>query len=117
MSLTDYYATLEVSKNASLEQIKRSYRRLVRLYHPDVNKQGEDDRIKQLNEAYEVLSDLTKRAAYDALLLQELRQAALQELLHRQREEARRRQQQPKMTWTQGVVGFVREFRKALREE
>ena len=116
MALTDYYAALEVSRNASLEQIKHSYRRLVRLYHPDVNRQAEDDRIKQLNEAYDVLSDLARRAAYDVLLLQELRHAALQELVLRQREEARRRQQE-KITWTQGVVGFVKEFKKALRED
>ncbi len=112
--MIDYYALLEVSRDASLEQIKRSYRHLVRLYHPDVNKQAREDRIRQLNEAYEVLSDLTKRAAYDALLLQEMRQAALEELLRRQREEVRR---QPKMTWSQGIAGFVREFKKAMREE
>lgn len=114
MPLTDYYAILEIPRNASLEQIKRSYRRLARMYHPDLNKQAQDDRIKQLNEAYDVLGDVARRAAYDALLLQELRAAAIQELLRRQREEARR---QEKMTWTQGMVGFVREFRKALREE
>ena len=112
--MTDYYALLEVSRDASLAQIKRSYRRLVRLYHPDVNKQAREDRIRQLNEAYQVLGDVAKRAAYDAMLLQELRNAALQELLRRQREEALR---QPKMTWAQGVVGFVREFKKALHEE
>ncbi|HEV2656787.1 MAG TPA: DnaJ domain-containing protein [Ktedonobacteraceae bacterium] len=112
--MIDYYALLEVSRDASLAQIKRAYRRLVRLYHPDVNKQAREDRIRQLNEAYEVLGDLAKRAAYDALLLQELRNAALQELLRRQREEAQR---QPRMTWTQGVVGFVKELKKALREE
>ena len=112
--MTDYYALLEVSRNASLVQIKRSYRRLVRLYHPDVNKQAHEKRIRQLNEAYEVLSDVAKRATYDALLLQEMRNAALRELLRRQQEEAQR---QPKMTWTQGVVGFVREFKKALRED
>ena len=93
--MTDYYALLEVSRDASLAQIKRSYRRLVRLYHPDVNKQAHQDRIRKLNEAYEVL-------------------AALQELLRRQREEALR---QPRMTWSQGIVGFVKEFKKALREE
>ena len=86
----------------------------MRLYHPDVNKQAHEDRIRQLNEAYEVLGDLAKRAAYDALLLQELRNAALQELLRRQREEAQR---QPRMTWPQGIVGFVKELKKALREE
>ena len=112
--MIDYYALLEVSRDASLAQIKRSYRRLVRLYHPDVNKQAHEDRIRQLNEAYEVLGDLARRAAYDALLLKELRNAALKELLRRQREEAQR---QPRMTWPQGIVGFVKELKKALREE
>ncbi|HEV2661369.1 MAG TPA: DnaJ domain-containing protein, partial [Ktedonobacteraceae bacterium] len=111
--MIDYYALLEVSRDASLAQIKRAYRRLVRLYHPDVNKQAREDRIRQLNEAYEVLGDLARRAAYDALLLQELRNAALQELLRRQREEALR---QPRMTWPQGIFGFVKELKKALRE-
>jgi len=115
MPPTDYYAILEVSKNASLEQVKQSYRRLARLYHPDLNKQVQDDRIKQLNEAYDTLSDLTRRAAYDALLMQELRHAAMQELLRRQREALSHAQ--PKMTWTQGMTGFVKELRKALRED
>jgi curved DNA-binding protein CbpA len=116
MPLSDYYAILEVPRNASLAQIKRSYRRLARLYHPDVNQQAQDDRIKRLNEAYDVLGDLAQRAAYDAMLMQELRYAALQELVRRQREEARHRQQD-KMSWGQGVVGFVKEFKKALRED
>ncbi len=116
MPQSDYYAILEVSRNASLAQIKRSYHRLARLYHPDINKEAQDDRIKQLNEAYDVLGDLARRAAYDAMLVQELRYAAMQELVRRQREEMRRRQQE-KITWTQGVVGFVKEFRKALRED
>ena len=115
MPLNDYYAILEIPRNASLEQIKRSYRRLARLYHPDINKQAQDDRIKQLNEAYDVLGDLARRAAYDAMLLQELRYAAIQELVRRQRAEAQR--QQEKITWAQGMVGFVKEFKKAMRED
>ena len=65
MQSLDYYAILEVPTSASLEQIKQSYRRLVRLYHPDINKGSEDIRIKQLNEAYAVLSDPVKRTTYD----------------------------------------------------
>jgi len=63
----DYYEVLEVSKTASTEEIKRSYRRLARQHHPDVNpgdKEAEE-RFKEITEAYEVLSDPEKRAMYD----------------------------------------------------
>lgn len=114
MLLPDYYGLLEVPNNATQTQIKRSYHRLVRLYHPDVNKQTQDTRIKQLNEAYAILSNSTKRAGYDALLAEERRAAAVLEFARRQREEAQR---EPKMTWVQGAFGFVRELRKALKDD
>jgi molecular chaperone DnaJ len=62
----DYYEILGVSRQASGEEIKRAYRRMVKKYHPDIYK-GEDanDRIKEINEAYEILSTPEKRAAYD----------------------------------------------------
>ncbi|NJM70763.1 MAG: DnaJ domain-containing protein [Scytonema sp. RU_4_4] len=63
----DYYATLGVSKTASQEEIKQAFRKLARKYHPDVNpnnKQAEA-RFKEVNEAYEVLSDSDKRKKYD----------------------------------------------------
>ncbi|MUG98899.1 DnaJ domain-containing protein [Scytonema sp. UIC 10036] len=63
----DYYATLGVSKTASQEEIKQAFRKLARKYHPDVNpgnKQAEA-RFKEINEAYEVLSDSDKRKKYD----------------------------------------------------
>jgi curved DNA-binding protein len=65
----DYYDVLGVSRNASEKDIKKAFRKLARQYHPDVNpgdKQAED-RFKELNEAYEVLSDSEKRARYDQL--------------------------------------------------
>lgn len=113
MSGIDYYAILEVSSNATLEQIKRAYRRLVRLHHPDLTRQAQDTRIKQLNEAYAVLRDSTKRATYDLQRLEELRHAAMQEMLHRAQQEVQR---QPKMTWPQGLAGFVRELKRGMRE-
>lgn len=62
----DYYEVLEVSRTASAEEIKRSYRRLARKYHPDINKNGDaEERFKEINEANEVLSDADRRAAYD----------------------------------------------------
>ncbi|MDX2239190.1 MAG: J domain-containing protein [Leptolyngbyaceae cyanobacterium bins.302] len=63
----NYYDILEVSKDATPEEVKKSFRKLARQYHPDLNpgnKQAED-RFKDINEAYEVLSDLDKRAQYD----------------------------------------------------
>ena len=67
MVVPDYYARLEVAPNATPAQIKAAYRRLVRLHHPDLNKQAKDVHIKRLNEAYAVLSSTTRRAAYDSL--------------------------------------------------
>ncbi len=118
MLVPDYYARLEVSPNAKPEQIKASYRRLVRLHHPDLNKQAKDIQIKQLNEAYGVLSSTTRRAAYDALRAEEQRAAVIADTIRRQQEAAKRKKaEEPKMTWMQGAFGFVRELRKALREE
>lgn len=62
----DYYEILGVSRGCSKEEIKRAYRRLARKYHPDVNKEpGAEDRFKEINRAYEVLSDDELRARYD----------------------------------------------------
>lgn len=60
------YETLEVSENASADEIKKAYRKLARKYHPDVNKDaGAEDKFKEINAAYEVLSDQEKKQQYD----------------------------------------------------
>ena len=62
----DYYEVLGVPRNASEQEIKKAYRRLARQYHPDVNKEADSEaRFKEINEAYQVLSDPEKRATYD----------------------------------------------------
>jgi curved DNA-binding protein len=68
MEFKDYYQTLGVARDASQEQIKKAYRKLARRYHPDVSKEKDaEHRMKELNEAYAVLSDAERRAAYDQL--------------------------------------------------
>ena len=64
--MKDYYAILGVPRNATQEEIKRAYKRLARQYHPDVNKSPEaEEKFKEINEAYAVLSDPEKRKVYD----------------------------------------------------
>ena len=68
MEFKDYYQILGVSKDASAEAIKKAFRKLARKYHPDVSKEADAEaRMKEVNEAYAVLSDPEKRAAYDQL--------------------------------------------------
>jgi molecular chaperone DnaJ len=66
MTQRDYYEILGVSRNASQDELKSAFRRLARQYHPDVNNSPDaEERFKEINEAYAVLSDSEKRAAYD----------------------------------------------------
>jgi len=62
----DYYEVLGIAKGASEDEIKKAYRKLAKKYHPDVNKAPDaEEKFKEINEAYEVLSDPQKRATYD----------------------------------------------------
>lgn len=119
--IRDYYKLLGVAANASATEIKQAYRRLVRLYHPDLNAMTRDEKIKRLNEAYEILSNVQKRAAYDNLLHQTRLRAeealAERERLRRREEQKPPEQRVPEMTWMQGVFGFVRELKKGMSDD
>src|SRR5580658_8927675 len=68
MQFKDYYDTLGVTRGASAEEIKRAYRKLARKFHPDVSKEkNAEAKFKNVQEAYEVLKDPSKRATYDQL--------------------------------------------------
>jgi curved DNA-binding protein len=68
MEYRDYYKILGVARNANADEVKKSYRRLARKFHPDVSKEKDAEaRFKEVQEAYEVLKDPEKRAAYDQL--------------------------------------------------
>jgi len=66
MEFKDYYQVMGIARDASQDEIKRAYRKLARKYHPDVSKEANaEEKFKDLGEAYEVLKDPEKRAAYD----------------------------------------------------
>src|SRR6516225_409486 len=112
--MLDYYAILEVSSSATPTEIKKSYRRLARLHHPDLNQDARDIQIKRLNEAYEVLRDPKKRAAYDLQRKENQQRAEAEAAFKRSQQQVKR---EPEMTWVEGIIGFVRELKKGMREE
>ncbi|MFO8152957.1 DnaJ C-terminal domain-containing protein [Thioalkalivibrio sp.] len=68
MEFKDYYKILDVPREATVDEIKKAYRKLARKYHPDVSKEPDAEaRMQEVNEAYAVLSDPEKRAAYDQI--------------------------------------------------
>src|SRR6266704_1292594 len=85
MEFRDYYKTLGVERKASAAEIKAAYRKLARKHHPDVNPNNKEAerRFKEINEAYQVLSDAEKRKKYDELGADWERGAAEDEMMRR----------------------------------
>jgi len=71
MTLDDFYLILGIDRNADQATIKKVYRQLAKKYHPDKGKEGDEEKLKRVNEAYSILSDQKKRADYDKRLEQE----------------------------------------------
>lgn len=116
--MQDYYDILDIPSTATLLEIKRAYRRLVRQHHPDVTQGAENGYMKQLNEAYEVLGDEQKRAAYNAKLLSVYRKTVKK--LEQEFDESSspsRPASAKKMTWAEGMQGFVQELKKEMQGE
>jgi curved DNA-binding protein CbpA len=109
--MQDYYAMLGVTPDATQQEIKSAYRRLARLHHPDLNKEARDDLIKRLNQAYEILRDPQKRAAYD---MQFARRGPRSARLSQRQPQPKR---DPEMTWFEGAAGFVIELKKGLKDD
>jgi molecular chaperone DnaJ len=111
MEFKDYYKILGVPKNATEKEIKQAYRRLARQYHPDVNPGNKEaeERFKEINEAYQVLSDPKRRAEYDQFGADWARggqyaQQAWQRMWERAQQRARQQGSQPGMGF--GGFGF-----------
>src|SRR5260370_25258208 len=85
MEFRDYYKTLGVPRNASEADIKSAYRKLARKHHPDVNPNNKDAEVKfkEINEAYQVISDPEKRKKYDELGADWERGASQEEMMRR----------------------------------
>jgi curved DNA-binding protein len=100
MEFRDYYKTLGVERTATEAEIKSAYRKLARKHHPDLNPNNKDaaERFKEINEAYQVLSDADKRKKYDELGADWERGISQEEMMRRYAREAAargRRAQQP----------------------
>ncbi|WP_297161119.1 J domain-containing protein [Thermogemmatispora sp.] len=122
--MQDYYSILGVAPTASPEEIRRAYLRLVRRYHPDAHlaaapglQSMHEQQMKLINEAYEVLGDPRRRAAYDVHRAAELRVRALREARLKYQAQVGKQGSSTEMTWLEGLVGFVRELKRSLRED
>ncbi|MBX5457235.1 MAG: J domain-containing protein [Thermogemmatispora sp.] len=121
--MQDYYSILEIAPTASPEEIRRAYLRLVRRYHPDAHQNAAgmqaryEQQMKLINEAYEVLGDPRRRATYDVHRAAELRVRALREARLKYQAQMGKHNSSTEMTWLEGLVGFVRELKRSLRED
>ena len=111
------YEILEVSENASKEIVEKAYKVLAKKYHPDLQAEGDkqeaEKKMKQINEAYEVLSDEEKRKEYDLKLIQERRREEVRKQLQEDYNQNQRRQPQQMQTRPMSE----QEYREALKRQ
>lgn len=111
------YEVLEVSENASKEIIEKAYKVLAKKYHPDLQTEGDkqeaEKKMKQINEAYEVLSDDTKRKDYDLKLTEERKQEEVQ----KQQEGSYNQNQYTQQYQEQTKPMSEQEYREALKRQ
>lgn len=90
--MKDYYAILEINENASRETIEKVHKLLVKKYHPDLQEQSKkaeyEEKMKEVNEAYEILTDSVKKKEYD----EQLKEYRMQQIMEQIREEQSREQ-------------------------
>lgn len=111
--MKNYYYILEVSKTASAEEIKRAYRRLALLYHPDKNPHPTAEQVfKEINEAYDVLGDAEKRQRYDYSLLNQYAEIFQQPQgpMHRDPAYRRRRPPPPQRERRPSTLDLIKEY-------
>ena len=124
-STSDHYQVLGIHSSASLDQIRKAYRKLARRYHPDTNPEWEDDaratrRMAQLNEAYAVLRDPASRAEYDRLRWQHIQQRMQQAHYFEQSrydKQARQRADAQKQAGPQHSAGARNQARSQTRAQ
>ena len=109
--MKDYYKILEICRNASQDEIKKAYRKMAKKYHPDTNSNMDQDileeKMKEINTAYEILSDVIKKRDYDLEYDAVMQEYGNFESYHREQEKAKSYQQNSKEQESQNKENYT----------